>query len=302
MIKGDLFGGGLNNMKQELASLIAIAHETTKCIVLPRVRTEPSSARFIPFNSVIDIDKTLEKIGSDIQVVEASPKPLYEYKFSKEFTMGKAKDIIRQHPYIHLRTRTLWHAQDWARTPIWYKLLDNCVLEESLQEKVDNILRRVGPFIAVHARVEEDWEQFCATRKGYSLKQHFRNPEQIAEFVVKHPLTKQSKLKTILVLSGDSDYDVREPFERRGYRVYMRSDFLRGREHCYTVASALDFELAKSGSIFFGNSESTFSQNICRLNPKNAYYNLDAKHISTKTQKSVSSIRLYKKRRLWSNV
>lgn len=296
MIKGDLYGDGLNNMKQELASLVAIAHETTKCIEIPTVRIEPKTSRRIPFTTIIDIAKTLENIGSDIQMVKKSDTYLTRYKWPENFTMEQAKEAIVREKNVYLMTRTLWHAQAWAKTPIWYRFLDHCVLEESLQKRVDQIVDRLGDFIAVHARVELDWEKFCRTRAGYSLEEHFRTPEQIATFVHRHPLTKQSRLKTILILTGDSDYDVKTPFVKKGYRVYLRNDLERGRNGCYTAESAIDFELAKAGRIFFGNSESTFSQNIRRLNPKSAYYNTRMREVNEIKPRFVPTIKLYTKR------
>lgn len=290
MIRGDLYGDGLNNMKQELASLVAIAHETCQCIETPHVKVKPTSGLVMPFTDVIDIEKTLANIGSTIQLANKSKTSFIQHKFPENFTMEKAKETIGTTKNVHLTTRTLWHAQAWAKTPIWHKFLDNCVLETSLQQRIDKMIRTVGEsFIAVHARVEQDWERFCRTRAGYSLEKHFRNPEQIASFVDNHSLTRQIGVKTVLILSGESEYDVRTPFIERGYRVYMRTDLERGRDDYYTVESALDFELAKAGDVFFGNSESTFSANICRLNPKSAYYNLETK----KQRRFVPGIRLY---------
>ena len=173
-------------------------------------------------------------------------------------------------------------------------------------------------YIAVHMRIEQDWENYCGRRSKHTgnLVNFCNNMKTIVAQVVNHPLLQE--FDTIYVAMGDNvDHDeVRKEWAKYNKKIITKWDIEESyssmmnediysdtfymenlqsnfypnlRESLpYTLSSAIDLLVCSKASAFVGTSLSTFSQTVGQIfhdkgKALSFIYNIPFEHVQLRT-------------------
>jgi len=240
VIRYELVGKGLTNMKIEFVAALVTAYMCGASLIEPKFRPDIQTKGSIAASSLYDLTDSIV--------------PIVTYKTAREkeydITPKLLIDGIRPtHNLLHIG-RNMFKCHAARTTPEFKTLFSTLSLAPPHALYINKIINKIGSFVAIHARLENDWKIAC--KKNIKLK--YVSASKILQTLKK--VTNLTK-KTICLLCGDIEKKDRYVFEPCIKRSEVVGVICPG--NTYTHQSLYDFELALHADEFYGHSQSTFS-------------------------------------------
>lgn len=140
----------------------------------------------------------------------------------------------------------------------------------SIDNYVQMALRILGPnFIAIHARVEGDWKDYCkleTTNIFVSKVAHFDDcfidSQHIADWLVIKGIAKTEKI----FIASEKSSKVRSSLQSAGFQnVVTRTDLIGQLNFGREILALIDFHICAASVLFIGNIYSSFSYEVKAL-------------------------------------
>lgn len=298
--------GGLSNQEIMIREAMLLAQHSQRHLVLPRVRTHipkgktyaGSDVPFYDLNTLWNVDIFIEcacKLGISVVQADELPSNATEMYYYANDWGG----LDSQHPYTKLQKETIVYN---AAEPLMsskaqvvhvvapfrlYKKIPELRQVSKCLVPSDSILARVnevtptGPYICLHARVEQDWFLPCCNKgetneldpddpDSWRCADHSRpprscysTPRQIAEVLQSYGVTNQA---TVWVASGVSNKALQPLFDVFDVRRMLSTE----------TGNFMDYDIALVQREVCGRSIRTWSQAgtsfTCSMsNPQSVY-------------------------------
>ena len=273
--------GGLNNiLRRALASIYFVNKTRERTLLLPYVRTSPVAYKplrgamgpstYISFSHIFDVVHFCAALrDADVCILcEHSPGPAAAFLQPDDngHVRKSAFDAIKMKPE---QFKWVEAGVDDAKVPTqdWLILRHAVRPHRRLEARIQRIRKRLPhKFMAVHMRIENDWQRFARGR-------FYVAPSQIVTRVARDVRVRRfiadnapphGQPNVIFASSGAKARAV-AAWEELGSGRYRAVTSPRESSLCWTAMAVVDYELCLEADLFVGCAKSTFFLDIARL-------------------------------------
>jgi hypothetical protein len=239
VIRYSVIGQGLTNMKIEFIAVLVTAYICGASVIEPKFKPGLKMDGSIPVTSLYDLT------NSAVPIITYKTRQEEEHNINPISLIGGFRP---KHELLHIG-RNMFKCHAARSRPEFKTLFSTLPLALPHALYINKVINKIGKFIAIHARLENDWKKAC--KKNTQLK--YASALKILQTIKK--VTNLNE-KTICLLCGDIEKKDRLIFEP----CIKRSEINKNCPgNTYTHQSLYDFEMALHADEFFGHSQSTFS-------------------------------------------
>lgn len=242
---------GLNNQKLMLLEACRIAHQKHYTLIepfLPPLRF--TNNKPILFSEIFDIKYFINKMRRFCKIIPFSKNLMIHVILDPLSLWNKSVKTIADKMYTN-------QFFDEFETTFFSALR----LNEKVKKIKDTIIKSIGPdYIAIHARIEQDWFDYANKKEVPDYEQIFVPKETILARFMNSEL---SNTKTIYLSTAYQGKDLIDMWTAKGFLAYSAVNVKKNLN--YHMASAIDFDICVNAQKFVGHSRSSFSNMVTSL-------------------------------------
>ncbi|KMZ58675.1 Peptide-O-fucosyltransferase [Zostera marina] len=183
--------GGLNQMRAAICDMVSIARFLNVTLLVPELDKASFWADPSNFEEIFDVQNFIDSLRNELRIVKVLPKKLRQKPHSlKVFSLSPVSwsnhnyylkqilPLIRKHKIVHfnktdarLANNGLPIALQKLRCRVNFEALRFTSQIEAVGSKLISILRKNGPFLALHLRYEMDMLSFSGCTHGCSKRE-----------------------------------------------------------------------------------------------------------------------------------
>jgi hypothetical protein len=277
---------GLNNQRLELINSVIFAYEQNLRYSFPEAKSgynhnkkNPSnhflqSTKTFPLDRIYNITLLTHRLSSLIEISHIRRNDARKTKYVNTglwFNYVENKDIAKlkknveskKYSVIFLSACLILTPRDGyfkpSRIELRNYITQSFEFSSNIKNKGEKIIESLpSKYIALHARVEKDWEIYCQTLKN---KNCYISPYDMAYYISKHPLVINITNPTVFVASNNVE-SIEYYFNMFGLKIITKENLLSTYDLLLEEKAAIDQYICEKSYIFFGNAYSSFSFSV----------------------------------------